>query len=118
MKNDDFFNRGERLKEERKRLGIKTQDELAEKLGVGKNTVWRYEKHNDPMTTDHLDKLEDYGFDIVYLLWGKRWSEKNDDVFGLSEEEQRIITAYRNTRNEMQAGLVAIVESFAGQYCK
>lgn len=34
MKNDDFLNRGERLKEERKRLDIKTQDELAEILGV------------------------------------------------------------------------------------
>lgn len=49
MKNDDFLNRGERLKEERKRLDIKTQDELAEILGVKKNSVVRYEKHNDPL---------------------------------------------------------------------
>ena len=34
MKNGDFSNRGERLKEERKRLGIGTQDELAEILNV------------------------------------------------------------------------------------
>lgn len=39
MKNDDLLNRGERLKEERRRLGINTQDELAEIMNVKKNSV-------------------------------------------------------------------------------
>ncbi|OUY08732.1 helix-turn-helix domain-containing protein [Acinetobacter populi] len=115
MKNDDLFNRGERLREERKRLDIKTQEDLAEILGVKKNSIVRYEKHNDALTTDQLDKLEDYGFDIGYILWGKRKEEFVVDV-QLSEDERRIITAYRNTKDDMKAGLVAVVECFAGQF--
>jgi DNA-binding XRE family transcriptional regulator len=34
MKNDDLNTRGTRLRDERKRLGIQTQEELAEILGV------------------------------------------------------------------------------------
>ncbi|KAA8733886.1 helix-turn-helix domain-containing protein [Acinetobacter qingfengensis] len=116
MKNDDLFNRGERLREERKRLDIKTQEDLAEILGVKKNSIVRYEKHNDALTTDQLDKLEDYGFDIGYILWGKRLSNRNEVAADLSEDEQRLIVAYRQTKDEMQAGLVAVAECFAGQF--
>ena len=70
MKNDDLSDRGERLKEERRRLGMNTQDELAEILNVKKNSVVRYEKHNAALDTDQLDLLEDHGFNIAYILWG------------------------------------------------
>lgn len=112
MKNDDFLNRGERLKEERKRLDIKTQDELAEILGVKKNSVVRYEKHNDPLTTDQLDKLEDHGFDIPYILWGKQEIIPNE----LSEEEKQLIEFYRCTRSEMRTALISLVKTYAEQF--
>lgn len=41
MKNDDLNTRGTRLRDERKRLGIQTQEELAEILGVKKN-YWTF----------------------------------------------------------------------------
>ncbi len=47
MKNDDLNTRGTRLRDERKRLGIQTQEELAEILGVKKNSIGRFEKHNE-----------------------------------------------------------------------
>lgn len=67
MKNDDFETRGTRLRDERKRLGIQTQEELAEILGVKKNSIGRFEKHNEPLNTDYLDKLETHGFNIHFM---------------------------------------------------
>ena len=112
MENDDFFNRGERLKEERKRLGIKTQDELAEILGVRKNSVVRYEKHNDPLTTDQLDKLEDHGFNIAYILWGTMEFKHSE----LDEVEAQIIQLYRQTQEEMRPALMALIETYTKQF--
>lgn len=112
MKNDDFSNRGERLKEERRRLGMNTQEELAEILNVKKNSIVRYEKHNAALDTDQLDLLEDHGFNIAYVLWGTT-EIKNTE---LSEQEIKLIELYRQTRKEMRHGLVSLVETYANQF--
>lgn len=112
MKNDDFSNRGERLKEERRRLGMNTQDELAEILNVKKNSVVRYEKHNAALDTDQLDLLEDHGFNIAYILWGTT-EVKNTE---LSEQEVKMVELYRKTREEMRQGLVSLVETYSNQF--
>ncbi|MDR6540140.1 plasmid maintenance system antidote protein VapI [Acinetobacter bereziniae] len=51
-------------------MGIVTQDELAEIIGVAKNSIGRFEKHNESLNTDYLDCLQERGFDIQYILWG------------------------------------------------
>ena len=112
MKNDDFSNRGERLKEERRRLGMNTQDELAEILNVKKNSIVRYEKHSAALDTDQLDLLEDHGFNIAYILWGTT-EVKNTE---LSEQEEKLVELYRQTREEMRHGLVSLVETYANQF--
>lgn len=112
MKNDDLKNRGTRLRDERKRLGINTQEELAEILGVKKNSIGRFEKHNEPLNTDYLDKLEDHGFNIAYILWGTL-DVKNSE---LSNDEVKLIELYRQTREEMRSGLVSLVETYANQF--
>lgn len=112
MKNDDLNTRGNRLRDERKRLGIETQDELAEILGVKKNSIVRYEKHNAALDMDQLDLLEDHGFNIAYILWGR--PETGDS--NLSEEETKLLGFYHQTREEMRGGLVAIVETYANQF--
>lgn len=112
MKNDDLNTRGNRLRDERKRLGIETQDELAEILGVKKNSIVRYEKHNAALDMDQLDLLEDHGFNVAYILWGR--TEIVDS--NLSEEETKLLGFYRQTREEMRGGLVAIAETYANQF--
>ena len=112
MKNDDLCNRGERLKEERRRLGINTQDELAEILNVKKNSVVRYEKHNAALDTDQLDLLEDHGFNIAYILWGTKVVKNSE----LSDDEVKLIQLYRQTREEMRQGLMSLVETYAKQF--
>lgn len=114
MKNDDFLNRGSRLRDERNRLGIKTQDELAEILNVKKNSIVRYEKHNAPLDTDQLDKLEDHGFDIPFILWGTRKVEPTGD--DLSEEEIIVLECFRNTKPDMKDGLIAMIKTYANQF--
>lgn len=111
MKNDDLSGRGSRLREERKRLGINTQDELAEMMGVKKNTIVRFERHNDAMNTDQLDKLEDCGFDIGYILWGKR---SNLDVT-MTHDEEKLLSIFRELDDAAKAGLLVIAETYAQQ---
>jgi transcriptional regulator with XRE-family HTH domain len=112
MKNDDLNTRGNRLRDERKRLGILTQDELAEILGVKKNSVVRYEKHNAALDMDQLDLLEDHGFNVPFILWGK--TEVTED--SLSEDETKLLDCYRQTREDMRSGLVALAETFSNQF--
>lgn len=112
MKNDDLNTRGNRLRDERKRLGIETQDELADILGVKKNSIVRYEKHNAALDMDQLDLLEDHGFNVAYILWGR--TETVDS--SLSEEETKLLGFYHQTCEEMRGGLVAIAETYAKQF--
>ncbi|AKA30320.1 helix-turn-helix domain-containing protein [Acinetobacter baumannii] len=112
MKNDDLSTRGSRLREERKRLGFVNQDDLANILNVKKNSVVRYEKHNAALDTDQLDLLEDHGFNIPYILWGRVEMNSSD----LEETESKLIQLYRQTREEMRPGLVSIVETYANQF--
>jgi len=59
-----------RLKEERERLGI-AQKALIEKSGVSKQTVIRWESGNS-IPSDKLDVMESMGFDIYYIITGKK----------------------------------------------
>lgn len=89
-----------------------TQDELAEIIGVAKNSIGRFEKHNESLNTDYLDCLQERGFDIQYILWGTKDIKIND----LSGEELKQLSLYRQTREEMRRGLVSIVETYANQF--
>jgi transcriptional regulator with XRE-family HTH domain len=62
---------GIRLKEERTRLEL-TQPQIAEKCGVGKNTVINWEKDASSPNAPQLSALSDLGVDVMYLLSGKR----------------------------------------------
>lgn len=114
MKNDDFLDRGRRLREERKRLGMDSQDSLAEILGVKKNSIVRYEKHNAPLDTNQLDILKDHGFDVDFILWGT--SHKYPVSTDLTDEESQFLTLYRKTKPEMRIGLVTMAKAYAEQF--
>ena len=75
---------GTRLKEERLKNQI-TQEDLAERLGVKKNTVWNWENEKSyPNALQIMDFL-DFGFDVQYILTGKRQvsDNLNDEEFAL-----------------------------------
>jgi len=64
------FERGERVKAERQRLGL-TIVEMANKTGVSKGSQILYEKGNAP-TADYLAAAGLLGADIVFILTGSK----------------------------------------------
>ena len=62
---------GERLKEERERLGL-SQTALALIGGVGKTTQIKYEKGASSPDSSYLSAVSDEGVDIFYVLKGQR----------------------------------------------
>lgn len=64
----DFF--GERLKEERVRLGL-TQAKLALLMGVKQLTIVQYEKDSSKPNLTSVYRLLDHGFNVQYLLFGR-----------------------------------------------
>ncbi|OSC96059.1 hypothetical protein BZY60_000235 [Pseudomonas aeruginosa] len=62
---------GERLKEERKRLGL-TQPGLAEIAGAAKRTVIDWEKGVSSPTAAQLEALSRVGMDVLFVVTGTR----------------------------------------------
>lgn len=66
---------GSRLKEERLKIQL-SQEDLAERLGVKKNTVWNWENEKSyPNALQIMDFL-DFGLDVQYILTGKHRNPK------------------------------------------
>ena len=69
---------GERLREERKRLGL-SQTDFARLAGVHLNTQSRYEKGEREPDSSYLETLGKKGVDVGYVMAGVK-----SDVFGPS----------------------------------
>lgn len=62
---------GERLRSERNRL-LLTQDQMAEKAGVTKQTQGLYERDKRSPNAEYLLALAGLGLDVLYVLTGQR----------------------------------------------
>lgn len=62
---------GERIAEERKRLGI-TQASFADKLGVSLSSQKRYETNDRSPDIDYVGALVEVGADVAYIMTGTR----------------------------------------------
>lgn len=62
---------GERLKEERKRLGL-SQTELCERTGITRKTLFSYETGERSPNVLFLSALFDHDFDVDYILKGEQ----------------------------------------------
>lgn len=89
---------GQRLKEERTRLGL-TQPMLAENFGSAKRTVVDWEQEKSSPTAKQLMLMQVCGIDTQYLLTGVRTTQT------LSSEEQVLVDKYRlaspETKNQI-----------------
>ena len=97
-------NFGERLRQERKRLGL-TQDELAEQGGVKKGAQFNYENGVRNPDVDYLLAIAAIGVDTQYLLHGEP-SKTN-----LSDDETELLFGYRNLDIRGKAGVLGMVET-------
>lgn len=69
---DSFINlsRGNRLKVERKKFPDLTQKGAAEIAGIKEQSWVRFEKRGHPFDLKFTQLLEDYGFDMMYVIFG------------------------------------------------
>lgn len=95
---------GERLREERKRLGI-TQGDAALLVGVRREQWSHYESGAAP-SSDVLVRLLGASFDLNYILGGTRTATEDP----LTDQEGALLTDYRDTDD---AGRAAIARTAA-----
>lgn len=98
---------GARLREERVRLGL-TQSELAEIVGIHKNSQGNYENDVKSPDSKYLSGLAEHGFDILYVVTGTRLPPQD-----ISLEEQKLIENYRAMDKAARLNIQAVGDSFA-----
>ncbi|MCC7005172.1 MAG: helix-turn-helix domain-containing protein [Ottowia sp.] len=101
-------NLGERLRQERERLGI-TREKLGEIGGVTGTTQTTYEKDVRRPDTDYLLAIEQAGADIFYILRGEPSPARS-----LSPDEQELLSSYRGLDIRGKAGVLGMIEGMRG----
>jgi len=100
---------GERLREERTRLGLK-QEDLAAAGSVNRNTQGSYERGARNPDTAYLAAIAGLGIDVLYVVTGARVPEPLSD---LSEEDERLLKQYRSIPADDQKAVRRFVKAMA-----
>lgn len=100
---------GDRLKEERLRLGM-NQTDFAAITGVTKNSQFNYEKGERSPDAAYLAAAADAGVDVLYVVTGLRTPMPAET---LSEKESTMVEKYRSLGQADQASLDRLVDALA-----
>ena len=101
------MNIGERIKQRRKELNM-TQMELAQKLGyTSKASISNIERNKEDLTTARIAKIASALNCHPGFLWG--WIDTPNVEIHLSEHEQELINAYRNSSPDLQIAVCAVL---------
>lgn len=92
---------GERLREERDRLG-KSQTDFGEMVGVSRGTQKAYELGSSSPDIRYLSALQGSGVDVLYVITGTR---APIDGEALSEDEAQLVARYRALPDDDKANL-------------
>jgi len=108
-------NFGDRLREERNRLGL-TQTALGAIGGVRQQAQYLYEKGERKPDSDYLAAVAAAGVDVLYVLTGQRPPPPAPTPNGtrhslLSADESRMLDIYRNGSDEGRAILQRATEA-------
>lgn len=103
---------GDRLAEERKRLGLK-QLEFANRVGsdVAKQSL--YENDRRELRASYLARLADAGVDVVYILTGER---TRSEPLGTGAGD--LLAAYLTLPPDMQQALLSFAQTLSGQFTR
>lgn len=82
---------GQRLKEERDRLGY-NQTEFAALGGAAKNSQYNYEKGERSPDSEYLAAIAKAGADVLYIVTGERTPRITGE---LSVDEVELLSSYR-----------------------
>lgn len=97
---------GARLKEERKRLGLK-QAQLAELAATTNVAQSRYESGDRSPDWGYLSAIASAGVDVLYVLTGQR------DTSTLSPDEADLVRRYREAPGAVRAAALAALTAGA-----
>ncbi|MFG0460786.1 helix-turn-helix domain-containing protein [Pseudomonas sp. yb_1] len=100
---------GERLKEERERLGL-NQTEFAALAGASKNSQYNYEKGERSPDANYLAAAAKQGVDVLYVVTGVRLPASAD---GLSPERAELLHLVQKINGSDLAILVRMAAAFA-----
>jgi len=106
---------GERLREERERLG-QNQTDFGQAAGVSRGTQKAYELESSSPDIRYLSGLQALGVDVTYVLTGMRESAEAGD---LSSEESHLLQDYRRLSDAQRASsfeMVHALAEMAGRY--
>lgn len=92
---------GERLREERKRLGL-TQEAVADMFDTSKRQQIKYEQDVQAPGAMYLASACRIGMDVAYLLTGSRAGE-------VDPQESALLAAYRNASEELQRAALSVL---------
>jgi transcriptional regulator with XRE-family HTH domain len=96
---------GERVKEERERLG-KSQTEFGEAAGVNRGSQFNYEQGRRIPDAEYLAAIAKLGADVLYILVGE---EQFQRVQALSPEEQYFVDCLRVASPDMRRAALAVL---------
>lgn len=112
MVNENNDQRGERLRQERSRLGL-SQKDFAALFGKKNMAVMRYEKGERVMGQDDLESLHAQGVDVYYLITGER---TQPDL--LSDEAKELLKLWDVVEPNQRETLMTLVRNFAESFSK
>lgn len=100
-----FMYSGERIKEERERLGF-NQADFAAIAGATRKTLFNWESGTASPNTPALAAWAAVGLDVLYVVTGQR-SKPLEPAQELPRQEQEWLALYRNSSEEVRAALKA-----------
>ena len=112
MVNENNDQRGDRLRQERSRLGL-SQKDFAALFGKKNMAVMRYEKGERVMGQDDLEALHTAGVDVYYLITGER---TQPDL--LSDEAKELLKLWDTVEPSQRETLMTLVKNFAESFSK
>ncbi|EAS1479474.1 helix-turn-helix transcriptional regulator [Salmonella enterica] len=106
-----MFTLGSRLRDERKRLGMK-QTEFVELIGVSRGSQVAYEADKKIPGGAYLASIEKVGIDVLYVLTGKR-IPSSDGITTETQEEKALLENYRAMNEAARLNMQAVSAAFA-----
>ncbi|WMN19813.1 helix-turn-helix transcriptional regulator [Pseudomonas piscis] len=100
---------GDRLKEERERLGF-NQTEFAAIGQASKNSQYNYEKGERSPDAAYLAAVAEKGVDILYVVTGERRLTPSDAVLA---DEWHLLEYYRDMAHDDRQSLVRMAYALA-----
>lgn len=104
-----MLNIGDRLREERVRLGL-NQADFAALAGVAKTTQFNYEKGERSPDAEYLAATAEKGVDVLYVVSGRRTPAAADAI---SEAEAALLSCFRQLSAEEQKHTRRMISALA-----